>query len=102
MEIEYIFKSTDESAMVEGCKFFGGLYMTKDLLRAASLRQSKLFGRTIVEITKEIKTIQKYETTDYSSKTWAELVKIGTEKGLYHVGIKKAGLIKLLKEAESQ
>jgi len=62
MEIEYIFKSTDESAMVEGCKFFGGLYMTKDPLRAESLRHSKLFNHTITEITKEIETIQKHET----------------------------------------
>lgn len=68
MEIEYIFKSTDESSMIEGCKFFGGLYITKDPLRAESLRHSKLFGSTITEITKEIKEM-KHETTTSTPKS---------------------------------
>jgi len=58
MEKEYVFKSTDESAMVEGCKFIGGLYLTKDPLRAESLRNSKLFGKTITEVTKEIEELR--------------------------------------------
>ena len=49
--MQYIFKSTDECAMIQGCMFKSGLYMTNDPSRAESLRKAKGFGSTIIELT---------------------------------------------------
>lgn len=49
--MRYLFKSTDECAMIQGCMFRGGFYATNDAARAESLRKARGFGTTIIELT---------------------------------------------------
>lgn len=45
------FRSTTDSAMIQGCRFVNGVYQTHDPDRMASLRGCRMFNRSVFELT---------------------------------------------------
>lgn len=50
-EQQFIFRSTEPAAMIEGCRFSGGVFITNDPERASLLRKSYFYGKSLVEET---------------------------------------------------
>lgn len=99
---QYIFRSTDEFGNIQGCPFSFGVYRTTNEDRAAALRRSASFGKTVFEVTedaeeKPVETKQEPKES-MQDKPYRELVEIAKERGIKWSRLSKEKLAELLEE----
>lgn len=87
-------KERTECGNIEGCKFIGDIFRTRDEDVADRLRKSATFGKTVKEIDED-KPNEQSESTSYETMTNDSLQKLCKERDLHPDGRREALIARL-------